>query len=444
MNHLKASLFGTVISLCSFQSFSQATTDFKFDFGSGKVAKGYTQVLPTSVYSKEKGFGFLPNAQIVSETRKGKNALTSDFCTSTQPFFFTVDIPEGNYDVKLLLGDTKGTSTTTVKVENRRLMLEKVITTDGEIVTKEFTVNVRTPNINATEKVKLKPRELAYLHWDNQLTFEFNDASPKICGLEITKASDKTVTVFLAGNSTVVDQAQEPFAAWGQMIPRFFKAKNVVFANYAESGETIKSFAGAKRLDKVMSLIKAGDYFFIEFAHNDQKAGTGIEANTTYKEYLKSYIQQTKEKGAIPVLVTSMLRRHFNAEGKINNSLGEFPEAMRQVAKEENVALIDLNAMSKVLFETMGPQKSMKAFVHYDANTFPEQTKAIHDDTHFSNYGAYELAKCIVEGIKQAKLGIANDLLDGLPSFNPANPDDEASFNFPHSPLVNVVKPDGN
>eukprot|EP01136_Pigoraptor_vietnamica_P033891 Opistho-1_new@97227 len=112
MNHLKASLFGTVISLCSFQSFSQATTDFKFDFGSGKVAKGYTQVLPASVYSKEKGFGFLPNAQIVSETRKGKNALTSDFCTSTQPFFFTVDIPEGNYDVKLLLGDTKGTPCT--------------------------------------------------------------------------------------------------------------------------------------------------------------------------------------------------------------------------------------------------------------------------------------------------------------------------------------------
>ncbi|MEA5256147.1 rhamnogalacturonan acetylesterase [Arcicella aquatica] len=444
MNKFKGLLLGIIFTFSSLYTFAQLPTSFKFDFGAGKVAKGYTQVLPESVYTKEKGFGFLPNAPIVSETRKGKDALTSDFCTSTQSFYFTVDIPEGNYNVKLYLGDTKGTSTTTVKVENRRLMLEKVITPEGKVEAKEFTVNVRTPRINDTESVKLKPREFEYLHWDNQLTFEFADVNPKICGLEITKANDSVITVFLAGNSTVVDQIQEPYAAWGQMIPRFFKAKDIVFANYAESGETIKSFAGAKRLDKVMSLMKAGDYFFIEFAHNDQKAGSGVEANTTYKEFLRSYIQKTKEKGGIPVLVTSMLRRNFDDNGKIINTLGDFPDAMRQVAKDENVALIDLNAMSKVLFETMGPEKSMKAFVHYEANTFPEQTKAIHDNTHFSNYGAYEIAKCIIEGIKQAKLGIATSLISDLPSFDPAHPDEETSFSLPHSPLVHVVKPDGN
>lgn len=444
MNKFRALLLGIIFTFSSLYTFAQSPTSFKFDFGAGKVAKGYTQVIPESVYTKEKGFGFLPNAPIVSETRKGKDALTSDFCTSTQSFYFTVDIPEGNYNVKLYLGDTKGTSITTVKVENRRLMLEKVITPEGKVVAKEFTVNVRTPRINDTESVKLKPREFEYLHWDNQLTFELADVNPKICGLEITKANDSVITVFLAGNSTVVDQIQEPYAAWGQMIPRFFKAKDVVFANYAESGETIKSFAGAKRLDKVMSLMKAGDYFFIEFAHNDQKAGSGVEANTTYKEFLRSYIQKTKEKGGIPVLVTSMLRRNFDDNGKIINTLGDFPDAMRQVAKDENVALIDLNAMSKVLFETMGPEKSMKAFVHYEANTFPEQTKAIHDNTHFSNYGAYEIAKCIIEGIKQAKLGIATSLISDLPSFDPTRPDDEASFSLPHSPLVHVVKPDGN
>lgn len=437
-------LITNLLLLKTLDSFSQNETEFKFDFGMGKTAKSYTQISPESIYTKEKGFGFIPNTKVESMSRKGKNALTTDFCTSKEPFFFTVDIPEGNYNIKLTLGDAEGESTTTVKVENRRLMLEKISTSQGEIVTKTFTVNVKSPQINATEKVKLKPRELNYLHWDNQLTFEFNGTAPKICGLEISKAADDITTVFLAGNSTVVDQVQEPYAAWGQMIPRFFKAEKVVFANHAESGETIRSFVSEKRLDKIMSQIKAGDYFFIEFAHNDQKANSGVEANTTYKEYLRTYIQKTREKGATPVLVTSMYRRNFDAAGKLVNTLGDFPEAMRQTANEQNVALIDLNAMSKTLFEALGVENSKKAFVHYAANTFPGQDKEIHDDTHFSNYGAYQLAKCIIEGIKKANLGISEYLLNGLPTFDPSKPDPLETWSFPHSPLVKVIKPDGN
>ncbi len=437
-------LITNLLLLKTLSSFSQNGTEFKFDFGSGKTAKGYVRVSAESTYSKEKGFGFMPNSKVESVNRKAKNALTADFCTSKESFFFTVDIPEGNYNIKLILGDAEGESTTTVKVENRRLMLEKISTKKGEFITKSFTVNVKTPQINATEKVKLKPRELNYLHWDNQLTFEFSNATPKVCGLEISKAADDITTVFLAGNSTVVDQTQEPYAAWGQMIPRFFKAEKVVFANHAESGETIRSFVSEKRFDKIMSQIKAGDYLFIEFAHNDQKANSGVEANTTYKEYLKNYIQKIREKGATPVLVTSMYRRNFDASGKLVNTLGDFPEAMRQTAKDENVALIDLNVMSKTLFETLGIENSKKAFVHYAANTFPSQDKEIHDDTHFSNYGAYQLAKCIVEGIKSNKLGISKQILDNLPTFDPAKPDPLETWSFPHSPLVNVIKPDGN
>jgi lysophospholipase L1-like esterase len=159
---------------------------------------------------------------------------------------------------------------------------------------------------------------------------------------------------------------------------------------------------------------------------------------------LKSFIQQIKAKGATPVLVTSMYRRNFDSAGKVNNTLGDFPEAMRQVAKDENVALIDLNIMSKTLFETLGVEDSKKAFVHYAANTFPTQDKEIHDDTHFSNYGAYQLAKCIVEGIRNSKLSISDYILEGLSIYDPAKPDSLESWNFPHSPLVNVIKPDGN
>ena len=439
---MKTLIFNILALLFSTISYTQ--TNYKFDFGTGKVAEGYHQVLPETIYSAALGYGFMPESKVQGENRGGKNALTSDFCTSDKPFFFTLDIPEGNYDVKVILGDAKDESETTVKVENRRLMLENIHTKIGEFVTKTFTVNIRNRFINnTTEQVKLKPRELDYLHWDKQLTFEFAGTKPKICAIEISK-NEHAATIFLAGNSTVVDQAQEPFSAWGQMIPRFFKAENVVFANHAESGETIKSFVTEKRLDKVMSQMKAGDYFFIEFAHNDQKTGNGIEANTTYKEYLQLFINKTREKGAIPVLVTSMHRRNFDSTNHIINTLGQFPEAMRAVAKQENVALIDLNEMSKTLWEALGVENSKKAFVHYKANTFEGQSKDLADNTHFNNYGAYQLAKCIIEGIKAAKLPISKDLLPNSPTYNPAQPDDLNQWNFPNSPLVKVIKPDGN
>ena len=106
--------------------------------------------------------------------------------------------------------------------------------------------------------------------------------------------------------------------------------------------------------------------------------------------------------------------------------------------------MIDLNVMSKTLFETLGLENSKKAFVHYAANTFPSQDKEIHDDTHFSNYGAYQLAKCIVEGIRNSKLGISAHILEELPTYDPTKPDPLETWSFPHSPLVNVIKPDGN
>src|SRR5205807_4545202 len=122
-------------------------TNWKFDFGPGKVAPGYTQVLADTVYSKELGNGFEPGAKVTCLDRGGKDALRSDFCTSNQPFYFSVTLPEGNYDVTVTLGDAQEETTTTVKAELRRLMLERVKTARGKFVTRTFTVNVRTPQI---------------------------------------------------------------------------------------------------------------------------------------------------------------------------------------------------------------------------------------------------------------------------------------------------------
>ena len=428
---------------------AQVKTNFKFDFGTDAAAAGYTAVTPQTIYTDATGFGFVNSTDIKAIARNKKNTVTSDLITSSKPLFFSVKIPEGNYDVKVILGDVNGTSATTVRAECRRLFLQNIITKKGEIKTASFTVHVkdsiiRDANGAATDKVKLKEREINYYHWDNQLTIEFNDTAAKICAVEIT-LNTKATTIFLSGNSTVVDQDREPWASWGQMIPSFFEAKNICIANYAESGETLSSFRGAKRLQKLLSLMKAGDYLFIEFGHNDMKQkGEGIGPFTSYKKSLQFFISEVKKKGGIPVLVTSMNRRSFDSAGHIINTLLEYPAAVRQTAKEENVALIDLNAMSKIMYEAWGPEKSIKAFVHYPANTFPDQTKKLEDNTHFNTYGAYEIARCIVQAIKDNQLPIARYLKKSITAFNPAQPDAVENWYWPQSILQAAVKPDGN
>ncbi|NOT94403.1 MAG: rhamnogalacturonan acetylesterase [Ferruginibacter sp.] len=449
MNNIKKALTLFGAGLFCIVVNAQQKNSFKFDFCVDAAATGYTAVTPQTIYTDADGFGFIATADIRAVTRNYKNSITSDFITSSKPFLFSVKVPEGNYDVKVILGDVNGTSATTVRAECRRLFLQNIKTKNSEIKTLSFTVHVKDSIIRdatgtAIDKVRLKERELNYYHWDNQLTIEFNDTAAKICAVEIIP-NTKATTIFLAGNSTVVDQDKEPWASWGQMIPAFFEAKNICVANYAESGEALNSFKSAKRLQKILSLMRAGDYLFIEFGHNDQKQkGEGIGPFTSYKTSLKYFIGEVKKKGGIPVLVTSMHRRNFDSTGHINNTLGDYPEAVRQAAKEENVALIDLNAMSKIMYEAWGPERSVKAFVHYPANSFPNQTKKLEDNTHFNTYGAYEIARCIVQAIKDNKLPIAKYLKKNIKPFNPAQPDAVENWYWPQSILQAAVKPDGN
>lgn len=436
-------LWGACVSVALSSAAQPLTLPLQFDFGSGQAAAGYRQVLPTTTYSPERGYGLASEQPVKSRTRKGNNPLTDDFLTSTQPFYFVVDLPEGNYEVTLTLGDPKGTSTTTVKAESRRLMLHHLQTARGEQVTRTFTVNVRTPRINAEERIRLKPREHDYLNWDDKLTLEFNDARPCVAALEIRRATAPT-TIFLAGNSTVVDQETEPWAAWGQMLPSFLKPDAVV-ANLAESGETLAAFQSEGRLAKVLSMIQPGDFLFIEFAHNDQKnRDPAAGAYRGYSDRLREFIREARAKRAHPVLVTSMHRRRFDEDGHIINTLEDYPDAMRNVAQELDVPLIDLNAMSKTLYEAMGPEDTKKAFVHYPAGTFPGQDQELKDDTHFNPYGAYEMARCIVQAIQEQGLAVGQLLRDAIPPFDPAHPDPLAMWHWPDSPNASLVKPDGN
>jgi lysophospholipase L1-like esterase len=403
----------------------------KFDFGPGALATGYERVMPQNIYSRAAGFGFEPGTQIACINRGGKDSLRSDFCTSEKPFYFSVALPEGNYTVSVTLGDAQAGTVTTMKAELRRLMVERVDTQAGKFETRTFTVNVRTPQIATGGEVKLKDREKTseLWAWDEKLTLEFNNTRPAVCAIEIIPAD--VPTVYLLGDSTVCDQPLEPYNSWGQMLTRFFKP-GVAIANHAESGESLRSSLSARRLDKVLSLMKPGDYLFIQYGHNDEKEkGEGVGPFTTYKADLKKFVDGARARGGIPVLITPVQRRTFDKDGKITNSHGDYPEAVRQVAKEANVPLIDLNMMSKPLYEAWGVEESKQSF-------------APNDNTHHSNYGSYELAKCIVEGIKANHLAIAKYLVTDVPRFDPSRPDGFEDFKVPASPKVADAKPLGN
>lgn len=394
----------------------------QFVFAPAVATSNATVVAPEMNYIKERGFGFEPGAKL----RAAGGGVASD-----APFFFSVAVPEGNWRVTVTLSDVTGESGTTVKAELRRLMLEQVRTAKGEAATRSFTVNVRTTKFPGGE-VRLKEREKTSeaWAWDEKLTLEFNGSHPCIRALDIV-AAPAAPTVFLLGDSTVCDQPREPYASWGQMLPRFFKP-DIAVANHAESGESLRSSLGAKRLEKVLSLMRPGDYALIQFGHNDMKErGEGVGAFTTYQASLRQFTSAIRQRGGQVVLVTPMHRRTFGDDGKMRNSHGDYPEAVRRAAKEEGVPLIDLHTMSAQLCEALGPEKSGVLFKSGDG-------------THHNNFGAYELAKCIVEGIKANQLPLAKFLVDGLPPFDPAKPDAPESFKVPPSPQATGLKPDGN
>ena len=402
-------------------------TNFKFSFGPAAPAAGATQILPTTAYTKELGYGFESGTVPVAV---GDHALGAN-----APFYFSVAEPEGNYKVTVTFGSDQAASDNTVKAELRRLMLEKIHTAAGQSVTRSFIVNVRIPQYPGGE-VRLKDREKQGegRAWDDKLTLEFNGRHPRIAAISIVPSEGPTV--FITGDSTVTDQRFEPGASWGQMLPRFLPG--IAVANHAESGETLKSFITGLRLAKVLSQLKAGDYLLMQFGHNDEKRSwpqTYVEAMTTYKAYLRVFIAEARLRGATPVLISPVQRRTFDANGKIRNSHGQYPEAVRQLAAEEQVPFIDLSSLSSAVYEALGTVKAPLAFSGFGARR---------DATHHDNFGAYEMATCVTQGLRDAGLPQARDIAPDFTGFDPHHPDSPDTFAVPASPLRSNLAPRGS
>ena len=383
---------------------------------------------PHPVYSETIGYGY--DLQPAPDAKQ-----------PAMPFFFSVKVPDGNYRVRVTIGSKKRAAETTVRAEGRRLMVHNVATKKGKPETFEFQVNKRSPLIDEKSRVRIKEREKGYLAWDDKLTLEFNGDAPAVQTIHIER-DDQVPTIYLCGNSTVVDQNDEPWASWGQMITRWFDA-DVAVSNHAESGLTARTFIAGGRLDKILTTLKPGDLLIAEFGHNDEKEkrpGDGAWYHYVYN--LKIFIDQVRAKGADIVFCTPTQRRVFNDDKKtIRNTHGDFPAAMCAVAEREHVPVIDLNAMTKTLFETLGFENSKRALVHYPAEMYGRK---LEDNTHFNPYGAYEVAKCVVMGMKELNLSIVSHLRPEWQDFDPAQPDDWNTFKWAPSPFKDIVKPDGN
>ncbi|KQU62574.1 rhamnogalacturonan acetylesterase [Sphingomonas sp. Leaf339] len=356
-----------------------------------------------------------------------------------QPRLFSVKVPEGNYRVTVTLGDPKRASETTIKAESRRLMLDAVAVPRGKSVTRSFVVNVRTaalppPPANAPGgvAVRLNERETGSFSWDDKLTLEIlgDRAAATVVAIEPVEVP----TLYLLGDSTVTDQRYEPAASWGQMLPAFF-GPGIAVANHAESGETLKSFVTELRLDKALSRVRPGDWAMIQFGHNDQKAQwpqTHAPAATTYRDWLRTYIAEFRRRGAMPILVTSPERRNWTGD-RIKPTLADYAEAVRAVAAEEKVPLIDLNAASIAFYEALGPARAPLAF-----------NDGGKDATHHDNYGAWVLARAVAEKVWMSGLPLAAMLAPGLTSFDPAHPPAPETFRIAPSVASSDQRPAGN
>lgn len=389
-------------------------------------------LMTVGAYTEERGYGW--------------DFDTSPDIRNPRPFMFSARVPrDGNYRVTVTLGDKKKAGSTTVRAESRRLMAENVVTRKGEKRDITFNVAKRNPQITTNSRVKINPRERGTTTWDDKITLEFTGKTPVVerVVIEPIEEKDSVVTLFLCGNSTVVDQTYEPWASWGQIVPRYLDS-TIVVANHAESGESAQSFIDKKRLDKVLSMAHKGDYMIIEFGHNDQKRRSpGSGAWYSFSTNLKIFIDRARRAGVTPIFVTPACRRAFDEDGHVLDTHLDYPDAMKAVAEREGVPVIDLNTMTKSLYEALGTEGSKKAFVHYPAGTFKGQTTPLEDNTHFNPYGATQIAKCVLEAIKTAVPAIGDHIID-LPTYDPAQPDDPETFYWPEAIFLQLDRPYGS
>ena len=207
-------------------------------------------------------------------------------------------------------------------------------------------------------------------------------------------------TLYIAGDSTAAQKYANaaPETGWGMAIPFFLQSSRLAVSNHAVNGRSSKSFVDEGRLKGILSAIRPGDLLLVQFGHNDEKREDPTrytEPWSTYQEYLRMYLDGARARGARPVLATSVERRRFDAAGKALPTHGEYPAAMRALAAEERVALLDVQALSLALWQRLGVEETKKYF---------NWTAAEQDNTHFNPPGAIEVARLVARELLRTRV----------------------------------------
>ena len=221
----------------------------------------------------------------------------------------------------------------------------------------------------------------------------------------------------MVGDSTMADKTAEvyPETGWGQALRELVPPSVKVF-NHAINGRSTKSFIDQGHWQKVVGQLKAGDYVVIQFGHNDQKREDPqryTDPHSSYRDNLIYFIDQTRAKGAIPILATSICRRHFDNDGKLKDTHGDYPDAVRAVAKEKNVYLVDLQQRTASFLQKQGDKNSTAYFLHVKGGQYPHYPNDLQDDTHLSPLGAKTVASFFIEQIQQDNFVLANYFTGG-------------------------------
>jgi len=220
----------------------------------------------------------------------------------------------------------------------------------------------------------------------------------------------KKITVWLIGDSTMAikDPKTYPETGWGMPFVYFFDS-TVKVDNRAQNGRSTRTFMEEGRLQPVVEAMQEGDYVFVQFGHNDEvKTKKSYTTEEEFKSNLVKYITDTRSKKANPVLLTPVARRSFDSTGHVTGTHDVYAQIVRNVAKENNVPLIDLDKEAQALYQQWGVEKSKLLFNHLAPGEHPNYPQGKEDNTHFNELGARMIAEIVLKDVR----GLGLELVD--------------------------------
>lgn len=214
----------------------------------------------------------------------------------------------------------------------------------------------------------------------------------------------------MIGDSTMANKPLDlPERGWGMALGQFL-FDPMMMHNHAVNGRSTKSFIDEGRWEKVVTTLQPGDFVIIQFAHNDEKKEDPkryADPATLFRDNLRRFIREARAKQASPILATPVCRRKFDSAGKLVDTHGAYPAAVRAVAKEENVPLIDLERATATWLQAAGDAPSRKFFMWMEPGTHPKIPDGRKDDTHFVEAGAVKVAELAAAEIRAQNLPLA-------------------------------------